>query len=155
MDTDTLIALFAAQFAQAGPDGIVRVPLVWPISLAVGLVLYVVVYYVWRFLYFSRHGADLSKPIGYSSYEDDSAALESAEAELSQLRNNVESVIDDLNRARANGTVYTYGNIQFRLRHALTQSTGKSNSARKLLSGKAGKLLLITRKDQQCRSKLK
>ena len=53
--------------------------------------------------------------------------LKVANAELVRLRVHIESVIDDLNRARANGTVYTYGNIQFRLRQALTQSAGASD----------------------------
>jgi chromosome segregation ATPase len=40
-------------------------------------------------------------------------------------RADLEKVIADLDRARANGTVYTYGNIQERLRHTLRALTPK------------------------------
>lgn len=47
--------------------------------------------------------------------------LEAAEAPARALVIEITKVIEDLDRARASGTVYTYGNIQTRLRHALSR----------------------------------
>lgn len=45
--------------------------------------------------------------------------LEGVKAERDKLVAEVTTVIEDLDRARANGSLYTYGNIQTRLRYAL------------------------------------
>lgn len=45
--------------------------------------------------------------------------LQQVRAERDKLVSEITTVIEDLDRARENGTVYTYGNIQHRLRNAL------------------------------------
>jgi hypothetical protein len=69
------------------------------------------------------------------------AAEERERALIAAVREEITKVIEDLDRARANGTVYTYGNIQTRLRHALSHllpstptEEGKPMSERKDLA---------------------
>lgn len=54
-------------------------------------------------------------------------ALAAVSAERDAAHREVEAIITELDRARANGTIYTYGNLQHRLRLALSR-TGKEKA---------------------------